>query len=104
MGGGKEDLKKLELVGISFAFLGFARINFLLSNGMESNLKVDERHELYSLPTDFKYKNSIKTDPNQCKNPIVRVEMFFSSSRKGNPLTGLAFYDKFNRAILQLGK
>jgi hypothetical protein len=30
--------------------------------------------------------------------------MFFSSTRKGNPLTGLAFYDKFSRVILQVGK
>ena len=30
--------------------------------------------------------------------------MFFASSRNGNPLTGLAFYDRYNRAILQVGK
>jgi hypothetical protein len=62
--GGREEIKKLELVGISFAFLGFARLNFLLSNGMESNLKVDERHEQYSLPTDYKHKNAPKSTLN----------------------------------------
>ena len=37
----KEEKKKLELIGIDFASCGFARLNFILSNGMQSNLKID---------------------------------------------------------------
>lgn len=57
----QEELKRLELVGLSFVFCGFARLNFLLSNGMESNLKIDNPTELYALPTDFN-KNSIQAN------------------------------------------
>jgi hypothetical protein len=59
----KEELKRLELVGLSFALYGFARLNFLLSNGMESNLKIDNPTELYALPTEFN-KNSVKVNKN----------------------------------------
>lgn len=59
----KEELKRLELVGLSFAFCGFARLNFLLSNGMESNLKIDNPTELYALPTEFN-KNFINANKN----------------------------------------
>jgi len=36
-----EEKKKLELIGLSFASCGFLRLNFILSNGMQSNLKID---------------------------------------------------------------
>jgi len=46
----------LELVAIEFAFLGFGRINFVLSNGMESHLNFDKiQLEAHPLPTEFKH-------------------------------------------------
>jgi len=54
----KEELRTLELVAIEFAFLGFARINFLLSNGMESHKNFDQiQLESHALPTEFEHEN-----------------------------------------------
>lgn len=94
----------LELVAIEFAFLGFGRINFVLSNGMESHLNFDKiQLEAHPLPTEFKHQNKPDTQK-FLKDPIKSVEMFYAASRKGYPITGLAFYDKFGREILQIGK
>jgi len=40
----QEDLKKLELIAFDFAFCGFMRLNFTLSNEMKSNLKFENPH------------------------------------------------------------
>jgi len=57
------------------------------------------------MPTEF-HKKAIKLNERQVFSfkPVALVEMFYSSLRAGKPLLGLAFYDAFDRKILQVGK